>query len=85
MKYLSQSDTARLYPERMRFSLMLRRAFPGVSDTAIAERAAPVLGVSTRQVHNWLQCRNEAKVSHVLAVIAIIGAETLFQIIGGSQ
>jgi hypothetical protein len=46
---------AQIYPARMRFSRMLHRAFPGPSDAAIAAKAAPVLGVSPRQVQNWLQ------------------------------
>jgi len=82
MQYFSQKDMAQLYPARMRFSRMLRRAFPGPSDTAIAAKAAPVFGVSPRQVQNWLQCRNDAGVGNVLAVIAIIGAETVFLIMG---
>jgi hypothetical protein len=81
MQYFSQKDMAQFYPARMRFSLMLRRAFPGPSDAAVAAKAAPVLGVSSRQVQNWLQCRNDAGVGNVLAVIAIIGAETVFNIL----
>lgn len=85
MQYLARSDAARLYPARYRFAALLRRAFPGPSDAATAEKAAPVLGASQRQIQNWLQCRNDAKVSHVLAVLAIVGAESVFEFIGGSR
>jgi hypothetical protein len=82
MKHFSQRDMAQLYPARQRFARMLCRAFPGPSEAAIAAKAAPVLGVSSRQVQNWLQCRNDAGVGTVLAVLAIIGAETVFNILG---
>ena len=83
MQYLSEKDMARLYPARHRFARLLRRAFPGPSDMAVAEKAGPVLGATPRTVQNWLQCRNDAKVSHVLAVLAIVGADAVFDVIGG--
>ncbi len=61
------------------FAALLWRAFPSRSAGDLAERAAPVLGVSTRQVRNWLDGEHSAALPHVLAVIAIAGAEVVFK------
>lgn len=61
------------------FAALLWQAFPSRSAGDLAERAAPVLGVSTRQVRNWLDGEHDAALRHVLAVIAIAGAEVVFK------
>lgn len=63
---------------RVWFRDMLWRAFPSRSEKALAAKAAPVLGVSERQVINWLRGEHDAALRHVLAVIVIAGAEIVF-------
>ncbi|WP_226782732.1 hypothetical protein [Oceaniglobus trochenteri] len=58
---------------RKAFAAMLWRAFPGDSEREVARIGAPVLGVSERQVINWLRCDNDAGVSYVFAVMALAG------------
>lgn len=60
------------------FARMLWTAFPSSSERDLARRAAQVLGVSERQVINWLRCDHDASVSVVFAVMAIAGAEIVF-------
>ena len=60
------------------FRDMLWRAFPSPSEHALAEKAAPVLGVSKRQIRNWLNEDHDASLSYVAAVLAIAGAEIVF-------
>ncbi|MWP39404.1 hypothetical protein GQY15_17700 [Rhodobacter sphaeroides] len=60
------------------FANLLRRAFPANSEAELAERAAPVLGVSTRQVRNWLREDHDASLRYVTAVMMIAGAEVVF-------
>lgn len=64
---------------RERFAALLWRAFPAPSERALARRAAVVLGVSERQVINWLRCDHDAACSYVFAVMAIAGAEIVFE------
>ncbi len=59
------------------FAGMLWRAFPAESERGVAQRAAPVLDVSERQVINWLRCDHDAALSYVTAVLVIAGAETV--------
>lgn len=67
------------------FRDMLWRAFPSPSEHDLAEKAAPVLGVSKRQVKNWLREDNDASLSSVAKVIAIAGAEVIFARIEGRR
>lgn len=60
------------------FSQLLWRAFPSRSERELATRAALVLGVSPRQVTNWLREENDASLRYVTAVLAIAGAELVF-------
>lgn len=68
---------------RVWFRDMLWRAFPARSERDLAIRASRALGVSQRQVQNWLRCDHDAKLSHVAAVIVLAGAESAFAIFGG--
>jgi hypothetical protein len=61
------------------FSAMLWRAFPARSEAELSEVAARALGCSARQVKNWLRCENDASLSYVVQVLAIAGAEVVFQ------
>ena len=83
MKNLAQSqgvDGARAW-----FAALLCRAFPGRSEREVAVKAARVLGVSQRQVQNWLRGENDASLRHVVAVLAVAGAEIVLGGIEGSQ
>jgi len=64
---------------RRRFRDLLWRAFPSDSERALAQRAAPVLGVSERQVINWLREEHGASVDHVWKVIVLAGAEVVIR------
>ena len=70
-------------PHRMRarrwFARMLWRAFPAASEREVAREAAPVLGVSERQVVNWLRCDHDAGVSYVTAVMILAGCEAFLE------
>uniref|UniRef100_A4WTC0 Uncharacterized protein n=1 Tax=Cereibacter sphaeroides (strain ATCC 17025 / ATH 2.4.3) TaxID=349102 RepID=A4WTC0_CERS5 len=81
-KYLAQNDI-QAKASRKRFARMLWRAFPSDSERDLAATAAPVLGVSERQVRNWLQCEHDAAARHVFAVMAIACGEEIFSIIEG--
>lgn len=69
------------------FAGLLKRAFPdATSPNELAELAAEVLTtdrrpVTARSVRNWLRCENTPHFRYVLAVIALVGAEAVFQII----
>jgi hypothetical protein len=67
------------------FRDLLWRAFPSRSENDLAVKAAPALGVSTRQVRNWLREDNDASLRHVTAVLAIAGAEVIFTKIEGRK
>lgn len=71
MKNPSNSTTDHVRWSRKLFASMLWRAFPGRSEAEIAARAAPVLGVSERQVRNWLRIEHSAALHHFLAVAEI--------------
>lgn len=81
-KYPAQNDL-RDKASRKRFARLLWRAFPSASERDLAATAAPVLGVSERQVRNWLQCEHDAAGRHVFAVMAIACGEEIFSIIEG--
>lgn len=73
--------------EREWFAGLLRKAFPEAeSDNHLAELVAEVLTtehrpVDPRTVRNWLACENSPHFRYVIRVIALAGAESLFQII----
>jgi hypothetical protein len=57
------------------FASLLWAAFPGASEREVARMGAPVLGVSERQIINWLRCDNDAALSYVTAVMVLAGVE----------
>lgn len=65
--------------EREWFARLLWRAFPSGSENELSERAGPVLGVSPRQVRNWLRCEHDARWRDVMKVLAIAGGEVVFR------
>ena len=73
--------------EREWFASLLWRAFPEArSENDLAELAAEVLTsdkrpVTPRTVRNWLRCENSPHFRYVLRVIALVGAEAVFQVI----
>jgi acyl-CoA synthetase (AMP-forming)/AMP-acid ligase II len=76
-KFLANSIDHRTASRRW-FASLLWRAFPAASEHDLSLDAARVLGVSPRQVRNWLRCDHDAGLSTVLAVLAIAGAEIVF-------
>lgn len=73
--------------ERDWFASLLWKAFPDArSENELAEVAADVLTsdkrpVTPRTVRNWLRCENSPHFRYVLRVIALVGAEAVFQVI----
>lgn len=73
--------------ERAWFAGLLWKAFPEArSENELAELVAEVLSTSRRPVHmrtvrNWLRCENSPHFRYVLQVIALAGAESVFQIL----
>lgn len=65
------------------FRDLLWRAFPSRSERELAEKAAAVLGVSQRQVINWLREEHDPKLRYIMAVLALAGAEIVFTRIEG--
>jgi hypothetical protein len=63
--------------ERAWFAALLWRAFPSSSENELSEAAAAVLGVSARQVRNWLRCEHDARWRHVVMVLVIAGGEVV--------
>lgn len=63
--------------EREWFAALLWRAFPSASATALSETAGPVLGVTPRQVRNWLACSHDARWRDVVKVLVIAGGEVV--------
>lgn len=73
--------------ERAWFAGLLWRAFPEArSENDLAQLAADVLTsdsrpVTARTVRNWLRHENSPHFRYVLKVIALVGAEAVFQVI----
>jgi hypothetical protein len=67
------------------FRDLLWRAFPARSENELALRAAAALGVSERQVRNWLRLEHDAGVRYVFAVLTIAGAEVVFRKMEGRR
>lgn len=58
------------------FADMLRQAFPGQrSERSLCHVAAVALEVSPTQVRAWLRCEADARLTVVLKVLVIAGAE----------
>lgn len=77
--------------ERAWFASLLWRAFPEAhSENELAKMAAEVLTsekqpVCSRAVRNWLRQENSPHFRYVLRVIALAGAESVFQILDPEQ
>lgn len=73
--------------ERAWFARLLWRAFPEArSENELADLAAEVLTsgkrpVTARTVRNWLRCENTPHFRYVLQVVALAGAESVFEIL----
>jgi hypothetical protein len=73
--------------ERAWFAGLLWRAFPEVvSENELADVVAMVLTsdrrpVTARTVRNWLRGDNSPHFRYVLRVVALVGAEAVFQVI----
>lgn len=73
--------------ERRWFASLLWGAFPEArSEHELSEMAAEVLSSDRRPVHprtvrNWLRCENAPHFRYVPQVIALAGAESVFQLI----
>lgn len=83
LKNLANSTDPRA--SRRWFRNMLWRALPSPSEHDLALKAANVLGVSPRQVRNWLREEHDASLRYVTAVLAIAGAEIVFGRIEGRR
>lgn len=85
MKNLSHNGGDQVKASRKWFASMLWRAFPARSEREVSLKAALVLDVTPRQVQNWLRCNNDAGLTHVLAVMAIAGAEVVLGKVEGDR
>ena len=65
------------------FAALMYQAFPGASIREKALAAAPVLDLSPRQCEKLLGMEHDAKITQVMAVLAVAGAESIFEIIEG--
>lgn len=59
VKYLAKSNVDFRAASRREDSNKLRAAFDGPTQSAIAEKASRAMGVSPRQIINWMQCEND--------------------------
>lgn len=84
---LYRKSTCREENERRWFAGLLWRAFPeAISQEELAELVADVLTTDKRPVHpktvrNWLNLDHAPHFRYVIRVIAMAGAESLFDII----
>jgi hypothetical protein len=85
MKLCSYSSIRDERSRRRWFADLLWRAFPGASMREKALRASPVLGLTARQIENLMEMRHDAKLGTILMVLAITGAENIFDIVGGAR
>lgn len=83
MQNPSNSGGDQTFASRRVFRDLLWRAFPSPSEHELSIKAARVLDVSPRQVRNWLRCEHSAAWHYVAAVMAIAGAEVVFQRVEG--
>lgn len=84
MKNLANSEYVSGEASREWFRDMLWRAFPAASEHELSRQAARALDVSPRQVTNWLRCEHDPRLRHVIAVLAIAGAEVVLRKIEGA-
>lgn len=85
MKFLSRNAGPSQIARRRWFAGLLWQAFPGDTAAEKARRAAPVLDLTPRQVENLLKGEHDAKLGTVLTVLAITGAERVFDIVQGRR
>ena len=77
--------------QREWFAGLLWKAFPeATSENEVAELVAEVLTtekrpVTSRGVRNWLRCENTPHFRYFLPVLAMAGAEAVFQMIDGEE
>lgn len=82
-----KSALTREEAERAWFASLLWKAFPdATSENELADRAAEALTddkrpVTPRTVKNWLRQDNSPHFRYVLRVIALVGAESVFQLL----
>ncbi len=87
--FRKMKSPAGLEAERRWFARLLWRAFPEArSENELAELVAEVLSldgrrVTPRTVKNWLRCENAPHFRYVLRVLALAGAESLFDVVFG--
>lgn len=73
--------------ERHWFASLLWRAFPEArSENELSELVAEVLTTERRRIHpktvrNWLRCENTPHFRYVIRILALAGAESIFEII----
>ena len=81
MQLLSHSDIRDKKKRRRWFAGLLWKAFPGGSMREKAIAAAPVLDLTPRQIENLMKMEHDAKLPQILAVLAIVGSDNIFDII----
>ena len=59
MKYLAKSNHDFREASRKADAMLIRRAFDGPTQDAMAQRGSRALGVSPRQIINWMQCQHD--------------------------
>lgn len=64
---------------------LLRLVFPAQSERAIAERAAPVLGLSERHVRRLLRQEHDASVTTFVTLMLLAGFEVATDLVYGSD
>ncbi len=90
-KNFAGSDLTGQEAERLWFAGLLWKAFPEArSENELAELVAEVLATERRPIHrrtvrNWLRGENTPHFRYVMRVLAMAGAESLFEIIDGER
>jgi hypothetical protein len=69
------SNSASRPDDRTSFARLLWKAFPADSELAVAEQAAPVLGISVRHARRLLRGDHDPRLKHFIAVAALVGWE----------
>ncbi|MGH1414856.1 MAG: hypothetical protein ACRBB0_15315 [Pelagimonas sp.] len=59
MQYLAKTNTDFRDASRKEDSRLVRRAFDGPTQDAIAKKGSRALGVSPRQIINWMKCEHD--------------------------
>ncbi len=73
MQHLAKSNIDFREASRRADAILLRRAFDGPTQDAIAQRGSRALGVSPRQIVNWMQCQHDMPSWAVKAVQHYLG------------